>query len=163
MTFRYSVHQYTFLLHFTDTGIVVVTMHSLNQLQSLHKGPITVCVGEVESCIQLNYNWRVAFDWIQTTKQIHLPVSVSACVEFFVFCSHKYIPKASQVYHLACYLHYSDLHYCITKHWFLPTDAKWSLVIDLKLQIQQGTSSIAQDVSLLFHCSTTIYQIGLQQ
>lgn len=85
MTFWYSVHQYTHLLHFTDTGIVVVTMHSLNQLQSLHKGPITVYAGKVESCIQLNYNWRVVFDWIQTTKQIHLPVSVSACVEVLCF------------------------------------------------------------------------------
>lgn len=85
MTFRYGVHQYTYLLHFTDTGIVVVTMHSPDQLRSLHKGPITVCVGEVESCIQFNYNWRVEFDWIQTTKQIHLPVSVSACVEFLCF------------------------------------------------------------------------------
>lgn len=56
MTFQYGVHQYTYLLHFTDTGIVVVTMHSPSQLQSLHKGPITVCVGKVASCIQLNYN-----------------------------------------------------------------------------------------------------------
>lgn len=56
MTFRYNVQQYTYLLHFTDTGIVVVTMHSPDQLQNLHIGPITVRVDEVESCIQLNYN-----------------------------------------------------------------------------------------------------------
>lgn len=148
MNFQYNVHQYTYLLHFTDTGIVVVTMHSPNQLQSLHKGPITVCVGKVESCIQLNYNWRVAFDWIQTTKQIHLPVSVSACVEFLCFAVINASQKQAKC--ITWPVTFTDLHYCITKHWFLPIDAKWSLVIDLKLQIQQGTSSIAQDVSLLF-------------
>lgn len=90
------------------------------------------------------------FDGIQTTKQIHLPVSVFAYVEFLWFALINTSQKPGQVYHLACYLHYFDLHYCIAKHWFLPTDAKWSLVTNLKLQIQQGTSSIAQDVSLLF-------------
>lgn len=83
VTFRYTytpVH-----IPFTDTGIVVVTMHSPNQLQSLHKGPITVCVGKVANCIQINYNRRVMFHWIQTTKQIHLPVSVFAYVEFLCF------------------------------------------------------------------------------